>query len=148
VVRDLAATLDEDYGIRIRASWGVFEICKNFYVIEIPRYKYDALIEQVPASRGRGRGMVIIYVRKGMSNKQKALAVEHEKAHLVQFCKENAIEQKLSRHAEKERDERVAEEAEVILASLLKHYPPYSKGLLTLSRELKRGSICRVCGST
>jgi len=145
VPKAAASTMLEDNGIEVKKSWVVYEVCKNLFVLEVPGYKYDALVERMTSPK-RGMGLIVIYMRKGLSDKQKALSIEHERAHIIQFCTEDIVAAKLSAKAESARDEAMAMEAELIFMAMLKNYPPYRIGTAQLAKELQTRSIKRVCG--
>lgn len=128
-----------EYGIEVKSTWALYKIYKNLYIVERPRMKAEyATLEYVGKSLG-DPGISVIFLRGGLSNKAKALALQHELIHMIQFRTEEVTYKKISSQAKMRRKERMAEEMELILTHLIRKYPPYAKGVAEIKHASPSG---------
>ena len=118
-------------GIKILPSWIIYPLARNIFVVE-NRLRCSGTAQHERGERRKNphrSDLMIIWVRKSMTDVDKALTIEHERAHLIQFLQDLVKTCKMDKKTENEYEEKVAYQAEDVFIELVRNYPPYIRGI-------------------
>ena len=111
-----------------------YKISKNFVIREVSGFYKDK--QQYGYCEKEGKN-IVIEIKHKLYNWEKSLALMHELTHIIQFEEQDNYENKLSEDKIIERDEKIANDMEKILAVIVKKIPFFLIGLIELLYDIR-----------